>query len=68
MVQRTGSQGQGNVLFVQNNFYYDAFFLKAIGMLLTSFTVDVLMPGTQSSTERAAAGHVQRQMVLTSIM
>ncbi|TBU24831.1 integrin alpha N-terminal domain-containing protein [Dichomitus squalens] len=30
MVQRTGEQGQGNVLFVQNNFYYDAFFLKAI--------------------------------------
>ncbi|CAL1703385.1 unnamed protein product [Somion occarium] len=30
MVQRTGDQGQGNVLFVQNNFYYDAFFLKAI--------------------------------------
>lgn len=31
MVQRTGEQGQGTVLFVQNNFYYDAFFLKAIG-------------------------------------
>ncbi|THH16940.1 hypothetical protein EW146_g3775 [Bondarzewia mesenterica] len=30
MVQRTGEQGQGNVLFVQNNFYYDAFFMKAI--------------------------------------
>ncbi|EPQ58671.1 hypothetical protein GLOTRDRAFT_73218 [Gloeophyllum trabeum ATCC 11539] len=30
MVQRTGEQGQGNVFFVQNNFYYDAFFLKAI--------------------------------------
>ncbi|KAI0628726.1 hypothetical protein C8Q77DRAFT_1067117 [Trametes polyzona] len=30
MVQRTGAQGQGNILFVQNNFYYDAFFLKAI--------------------------------------
>ncbi|OBZ75437.1 T-cell immunomodulatory protein [Grifola frondosa] len=30
MVQRTGEQGQGSVLFVQNNFYYDAFFLKAI--------------------------------------
>ncbi|KZT11560.1 uncharacterized protein LAESUDRAFT_783948 [Laetiporus sulphureus 93-53] len=30
MVQRTGKQGEGNVLFVQNNFYYDAFFLKAI--------------------------------------
>jgi integrin alpha FG-GAP repeat containing protein 1 len=33
MIQRTGQQGQGNVLFVQNNFYYDAFFLKAIGAL-----------------------------------
>lgn len=32
MVQRTGTQGQGHILFVQNNFYYDAFFLKAIGM------------------------------------
>ncbi|KAI0781429.1 hypothetical protein BD413DRAFT_463176 [Trametes elegans] len=30
MVQRTGDQGQGNIMFVQNNFYYDAFFLKAI--------------------------------------
>lgn len=31
MVQRTGIQGEGNLIFVQNNFYYDAFFLKAIG-------------------------------------
>ncbi|KAJ6523586.1 hypothetical protein B0H19DRAFT_972767 [Mycena capillaripes] len=30
MVQRVGTFGQSNVLFVQNNFYYDAFFLKAI--------------------------------------
>lgn len=30
LVQRTGEQGQGNILFVQNNFYYDAFFMKAI--------------------------------------
>ncbi|KAJ7168406.1 hypothetical protein C8R43DRAFT_984269 [Mycena crocata] len=30
MVQRTGGSGKGNILFVQNNFYYDAFFLKAI--------------------------------------
>ncbi|KAI0059037.1 integrin alpha N-terminal domain-containing protein [Artomyces pyxidatus] len=30
MVQRSGDQGQGTVLFVQNNFYYDAFFMKAI--------------------------------------
>jgi integrin alpha FG-GAP repeat containing protein 1 len=32
MVQRTGADGKGNVLFVQNNFYHDAFFLKAIGL------------------------------------
>ena len=32
LVQRTGSAGRGNFLFIQNNFYYDAFFLKAIGM------------------------------------
>lgn len=31
VVQRTGGQKQGSVLFVQNNFYYDAFFLNAIG-------------------------------------
>ncbi|KDQ59682.1 hypothetical protein JAAARDRAFT_33256 [Jaapia argillacea MUCL 33604] len=30
MVQRSGKQGEGTILFVQNNFYYDAFFLKAI--------------------------------------
>ena len=32
MVQRTGEQGAGRILFVQNNFYYDAFFMKAIRM------------------------------------
>lgn len=31
LVQRTGEQGQGPFLFVQNNFFFDAFFLKAIG-------------------------------------
>ncbi|EGO21825.1 hypothetical protein SERLADRAFT_363011 [Serpula lacrymans var. lacrymans S7.9] len=30
LIQRTGEQGQGTVSFIQNNFYYDAFFLKAI--------------------------------------
>lgn len=34
MVQRTGVQGAGTILFVQNNFFFDAFFLKAIGALL----------------------------------
>jgi integrin alpha FG-GAP repeat containing protein 1 len=34
MVQRTGDGEQGKVLFVQNNFYYDAFFLKATGTYL----------------------------------
>lgn len=37
MVQRSGKQGQGTILFVQNNVFYDAFFLKAIGMLYHSF-------------------------------
>ena len=32
LVQRTGSAGHGNFLFIQNNFYFDAFFLKAIGV------------------------------------
>ncbi|KAG5717871.1 T-cell immunomodulatory protein [Termitomyces sp. T112] len=30
MIQRTGDAGHGNIIFVQNNYYYDAFFLKAI--------------------------------------
>lgn len=33
MIQRKGSNGMPKVLFIQNNFYYDAFFLKAIGWL-----------------------------------
>jgi len=32
LVQRTGRTGQGSISFVQNNVYYDAFFLKAIVM------------------------------------
>jgi hypothetical protein len=38
MVQRTGEQGEGNILFVQNNFYYDAFFMKAIRAYLDCIT------------------------------
>jgi hypothetical protein len=33
MIQRSGKQGMGTTHFVQNNFYYDAFFLKATGMV-----------------------------------
>jgi hypothetical protein len=33
MIQRTGTSNTDKILFVQNNFYYDAFFLKAIGTL-----------------------------------
>ena len=43
MVQRTGIQGEGRISFVQNNFYYDAFFLKAIGKYLHSNLVDTMM-------------------------
>jgi integrin alpha FG-GAP repeat containing protein 1 len=32
MVQHTSEQGVGWVLFMQNNFYYDTFFMKAICM------------------------------------
>ncbi|KAF8352219.1 hypothetical protein F5887DRAFT_874393 [Amanita rubescens] len=30
LVQRSGATGQGKISFIQNNIYYDAFFLKAI--------------------------------------
>jgi integrin alpha FG-GAP repeat containing protein 1 len=33
MVQRSGDQASQKVTFVQNNFYHDAFFLKAQGEL-----------------------------------
>ena len=33
LVQRSGVTGQGKISFIQNNVYYDAFFLKAIGLL-----------------------------------
>ncbi|KAG6896961.1 hypothetical protein C0992_005022 [Termitomyces sp. T32_za158] len=39
MVQRTGDAGHGNVIFVQNNYYYDAFFLKAIGRPSDDWTI-----------------------------
>jgi integrin alpha FG-GAP repeat containing protein 1 len=29
LVQRSGDQGAGTVTFVRNNFYQDAFFIKA---------------------------------------
>jgi hypothetical protein len=42
MVQRTGSQDGNKVLFIQNNFYYDAFFLKAIGASVFLFDQDAI--------------------------
>lgn len=48
MVQRTGEGGRGPVVFIQNNFYYDAFFLKAIGTWPTPFYND-LFPSWLSS-------------------
>jgi hypothetical protein len=39
MVRRTGDQGAGRVLFVQNNFDYDAFFMKAIGTAIISIYI-----------------------------
>jgi len=39
MVQQTGEQGAGRTLFVQNNPYYDAFFMKAIRKALFYLTL-----------------------------
>lgn len=39
MVQRTGKQSAQRVTFIQNNFFHDAFFLKAIGELLHNITL-----------------------------
>ena len=57
MVQRTGEQGQGNVLFVQNNFYYDAFFLKTIGES-TNNCLRISADGQHSPERRMRIGHM----------
>ena len=45
MVQRSGSDGSGKITFVQNNFYYDAFFLKATGIFF-QFICDIILTGS----------------------
>lgn len=53
MVQRTGKQSGQRVSFIQNNFFHDAFFLKAIGeqhcvlqaFYLTTLTTPVVLNG-----------------------
>ena len=72
MVQRTGEQRQGNIWFVQNNFYYDAFFLKAIGEssmkrpgLFSNVIIPVLNGGCPSgwcSTENNRRFHVRSSL------
>ena len=70
MVQRTGDQGEGNVLFVQNNFYYDAFFLKAIGASTLYPSLD--LPHShflfQFSTGPVVADYALLQMEVSVIM
>ena len=72
MVQRTGSAGQGNVLFVQNNFYYDAFFLKAIGTpFLRAFFLALEaadLSGWQYSMVPVITGGVQRRIAAHDTM
>jgi integrin alpha FG-GAP repeat containing protein 1 len=58
MVQRTGEQGAGRVLFVQNNFYYDAFFHEShlyaalsIYISLLSVSPDLLLASDGCSSE-----------------
>jgi hypothetical protein len=37
MLQRSGEQGDGKITFVRNNFFHDAFFLKAQGGSYSEF-------------------------------
>ena len=67
MVQRTGEQGQGNVLFVQNNFYYDAFFLKAIGKSSPRRLYPFSYVSYQFSTVAVQAGGVTLRMAPNSM-
>ena len=67
MVQRTGEQGQGNVFFVQNNFYYDAFFLKAIGKFSTSYLCPFTNVSYQFSTVAVQVGGVILRMAAVSM-
>ncbi|KAI9462517.1 hypothetical protein F5148DRAFT_1213282 [Russula earlei] len=55
MVQRTGQQGAGRVLFVQNNFYYDAFFMKAI-LLNDACSSSWCLPENSSLTRYPPSG------------
>ena len=70
MVQRTGDAGSGKLLFVQNNFYYDAFFLKAIGTstLYPSLNLSHSHFLFQSSTGPAVADYALLQMEVSVIM
>jgi hypothetical protein len=61
MVQRTGSDGGGNVHFIQNNFYHDAFFLKAIGLSLFDLQFHPVLIAKQFLTVRATADSVGRR-------
>lgn len=68
MVQRTGSQGEGNILFVQNNFYYDAFFLKAIGWFSSIFSFDCALTScVQFSTELVVLACALRRIAVLGI-
>lgn len=45
MLQRSGAQGAGKIDFVQNNFYHDAFFLKAQGKTESEKSFELLADG-----------------------
>jgi hypothetical protein len=46
LVQRTGAQSGQKVTFIQNNFYHDAFFLKAQGELMADRSYAALAAAT----------------------
>jgi len=62
MVQRIGSQSGSQVLFIQNNFYYDAFFLKAIGAF--SFLLEWMLSHVSCGNCLSFKWRMQRWLVL----
>lgn len=74
MVQRSGSNGAAReIVFIKNNYFHDAFFLKALGeprsfpFLLGSLRIDSLGSLAQCSTAHAQHGANRRSQAKVAI-
>jgi hypothetical protein len=71
MVRRTGDQVAGRVLFVQNNFDYDAFFMKKYSLILRWTAGHVGIAGNEladKEAKRAAAALSSDKKLLHSFL